>query len=231
MYDTFFNRLIQKKRKELTEVATGDLSYVENLQNHLKKIDHELANQQNLLESASKPSDRKEAEENINALKSTRLKLDKEISLKVSKIKIYDDDILVDLKKLYFSLKQHEDVSQIIIDEAETSMMIVTKYLIDRNTYIGAYIVKIYFELEGVRISRYDGKKYNGEFEHPFVHNEGVCFGNRSKEITKAMNQGGFYSIALICLELLKYTQSGAHGFVRFDKFRDWVIKQIPQRG
>ena len=225
MYDRFFKKLVLRKRKEINIIASTELETVNSLQEQISKIDKELEKQAAERKTAT-PSRRKIIDENIEALTNARKEVDKDITIRMSRIKIYNNDILIDLKKLYFSLKEHQDVQAVRIDESSSTMTIYTKNIIARNMHIGEYIIQIDFNENDVTISRADGKQYKRRYQHPFVAAGNVCFGNKTNEINKAFNQGGFYSISLICIQLLKYEDLGATPYVQWADFRNWLNRE-----
>lgn len=231
MYDKFFSKLMQMKEKQVQEVSQEESKRLEGLKEQFQKLEQEWENQKEILKEAKRPTEKKSIKENITALESAGEKLEKQIKMIGTKLQNLDNDKT--LKKLFYSLKQHEDIQKVMIDEDKMQMIILTKNLCARNTMIGQYIILIAFEDKAVLIKRADNLKYvvtKGNYYHPFITgNGGVCFGDAENKINKALKQGGFYSTVIICIELLKYSTSGANPYVAWDSFRRWVVKNVPQ--
>lgn len=219
------------KKKQVQEVSQDESKRLEGLKEQFQKLDEEWENQQGILKEAKRPTEKKSIKDNITALESAGEKLEKQIKIIETKLQNLDNDKT--LKKLFYSLKQHEDIQKVMIDEAKMQMLILTKNLCARKTMIGQYIILIDFEDKGVGIKRADNLKYEtsvGKYYHPFITGGGeVCFGDAEAKIKKALKQGGFYSTVIICIELLKYSTSGANPYVAWDSFRRWVVKNVQQ--
>mgnify|MGYP001566327248 CR=1 FL=1 len=231
MYDKFFIKLMQMKGKQVQELSENESKRLEEIKQQFQKLEQEWENQQSLQKEVKRPTEKKSIKENITALEAAGEKLEKQIKIIETKLKNLDNDKT--LKKLFYSLKQHEDIEKVMIEEDKMQMIILTKNLCARKTMIGQYIILMSFEDREILIKRADDLKYSGSagnYYHPFIKGNGeVCFGDAGDKIKNALKQGGFYSTVIICIELLKYSTSGANPYVTWGTFRRWVIKQVPQ--
>lgn len=228
MYNSFFNMLLKRKEVYLNQLKKAELIKINILTKQMGKLDREVENQNELLKKAKRSKEREAVDENISALKSAISKVKRQVSRSDGKIKLLDDN--KPLIELYYNLKLHPDIEWITIDENSLVIKVVTKKIIARKTNIGRYVITMDFEDDGVLIRRFDNMRirHKGrEYYHPFITGSGeICFGDASREIKNAIHQGGFYSITLICIELLKYTQS-ANPYVPWHRFRKWIIRIV----
>lgn len=139
---------------------------------------------------------------NLNGIKREINLLKKKKKNTIKKIKIIEQGMGVEKAiELYRELQNHPDVDATAIYNYNMTLIIQTKPIWNSRAF------KIEMDLGGVfkGVKIYSIGYCFEEYPHPHVSSGGmVCFGNMKLKIEKAIKMGGFYSVALLCLELLK---------------------------
>ncbi len=106
--------------------------------------------------------------------------------------------------------KQIEDMKGVgKVKYYPTKIEVTTKNIEMQKKNIGRYIITIGSE---VHIKRVDGFRTGGRC-HPFVSSGNPCYGVWNSTISKALNNGGIYTVVVASLKLLRCSQSDYSGF------------------
>ena len=129
------------------------------------------------------------------------------------------------IKKQLKKLDTLKDVKEIRYHS--NYMEIITNGVIINGNNWGKYKITIYGD--EIRMERFDEIEVDG-CNHPFIKDGYPCYGIWQPTIEKALNNGGYFTIALASIKLLKCTKAYSNWYISPRDF--WQeLKQIKNGG
>lgn len=111
------------------------------------------------------------------------------------------------VKKCFDQIEGMPNISKITY--YPDKMLILTENIHINGKNWGKYVIQIG---NSVRIKRNDGYEYEYN-SHPFVRRNIPCYGIWNPTISKALTYGGYYTVVVATLKLLRCTKSNKSGW------------------
>lgn len=207
MYETFFKRMLDRKKALLTNEYKQNRERYKNVLQYILKLNNALEAERN--------------EDTKSKLQAQITKLEQEKS-RLSEMGISESEPIKEMERMYQGLLEHPKIDSIAIHETQNMIVVHTKPIVVRGVDIGRYTIRIYFNDNRINIRRSDGSVVHvGDKNvlHPYITPTGICYGSHQENVNNALKQGGFYSLIMFSISLLECRQGVDGGFCGWTAF------------